>query len=113
MISYVCSPAQPATSADEPIGPIQHLWCDREAQSFRHLQVDDELDLCAHFYRDLSWFRPLEDLVHQARHLPTRGSRIRTVAGEAALLDVKRDVKHGRDALLHTGLQDEPRNIPG
>src|SRR5881296_3005461 len=49
MLPHVCSAATPAASADEPIGPIQQLRRDREPQSFRHLQVDDELDLRAHF----------------------------------------------------------------
>src|SRR5712691_10466001 len=52
MIPYVSSPATPAASADEPIGPIQQLRRDREPQSFCHLQVNDELDLLAHLHRD-------------------------------------------------------------
>src|SRR5262249_18385385 len=79
MIPYVCSPAPPAASADKPIDPIQHLWRDREPQSFCHLQIKGELDLCVHLHWDLSRLRPLENLVHQARCLPTRGVRARTV----------------------------------
>src|SRR5438132_7499144 len=96
-----------AASADQPVGPIQYLRRDREPQSFRHLQVDGELDLRVHLYGDLGRLRPLKDLVHQARCLPTRAITVWTVAGQRFVsIDPKRAMTHGWDALLPGVLTD-------
>src|SRR6266478_1512007 len=77
LLTALCS-----LSSDHFVRPRQHVRRDREANLFRRLEIDDELELHRLFHWQVGRLAPFENLVHVGGSAPVNVSEIDPISHE-------------------------------